>query len=332
MPIGAEEIEWNEGELAKKFKLGKIPHFLVKEHERAVFIRDGKIYEVFGPGRHVTSKLPGLTNAQMVYVSFLPIKLKWGLPETMSQDSVTVGVSGTVEVQIDDPKMFWAQAMGSKTLYTESNLRDQILTNLQGVVRTELANLTIQQIYLERDVLIAAVRARLQEMFEAIGIDYKRIEIVGINIPEDVKKAMESIKIHDIELNKKKGEAELEVSKAKELAQSGIDAVTMKELEIAGESPEILAKKYESQAYKDALQTSKTQNVNLEVETKTPSPSVGTTQPQTGDTCPSCQKPVSPEFKLCPYCGQNLNSNNCSKCGRELQPEFKMCPYCGESK
>ena len=55
MPVGAEEITWNEGELAKKFKLGKIPHFLVKEHERAVFIRDGKIFEVFGPGRHVTS-------------------------------------------------------------------------------------------------------------------------------------------------------------------------------------------------------------------------------------------------------------------------------------
>lgn len=327
MPIGADKIEWNEGEVAKRQDLGKIPHFLVREYERAVFIRDGKVYEEFGPGRHVTSKLPALTNTQMVYVSLLPIKLKWGLPGTMSQDNVTVGASGTVELQIDNPKMFWAQVIGSKELYTENNLRDHILTNLQGVVRTELANLTVQQIYLERDVLIAAVRARLQEMFEAMGIDYKRLEIVGINIPDDIRKALESKKIHDIELSKKRGEAELEINKARELANSGIDAARMKELEIAGESPEILAKKYESQAYKDALQTSRTQSVNIEVETKTPA---GGAEPQAGSTCPSCQKVVSPDFKVCPYCGHNLNSNNCSKCGKELQPDFTMCPYCGE--
>jgi regulator of protease activity HflC (stomatin/prohibitin superfamily)/RNA polymerase subunit RPABC4/transcription elongation factor Spt4 len=328
LPISADKVEWNEEELAKRLELGKIPHFLVREYERAVFIRDGKVFEEFGPGRHVTSKLPALTNTQMVYVSLLPVKLKWGLPETMSQDNVAVGASGTVELQIDNPKMFWAQVMGSKEAYTESDLRDHILTNLQGVVRTELANLTIHQIYLERDVLIAAMRARLQEMFEAIGIDYKRLEIVGINIPDDVKKALESKKIHDIELSKKKGEAELEVEKARELAKSGIDATAMKELEIAEDSPEILAKKYESQAYKDALQTSRTQDVNLEVETKTQS--VGATQPQTGDNCPSCQKAVSPDFKLCPFCGHDLNSNNCRKCGKGLQADFAICPFCGE--
>lgn len=327
MPIRPKEIGWGEDELAKRVNLGKIPRILVQEHERALFIRDGKIFEEFGPGRHVISKLSPTTRAHTVYVSLLPFKLKWGLPETMSQDNVSVGCSGTVDLQIDNSKVFWAQVMGSKGLYTKSDLYNNILTNLQGVVRTELANLTVHQIYLERDVLIAALRARLQEMFEAIGIDYKRLEIVGINIPQEVKKALESKKIHEVELGKKKDEAELEVEKYKDLVKSGIDAVSMKELEIAGGSPEILAKKYEAQAYKDALQTSRTQNVNLKVETK--KQSVGATEHPTGENCPSCRKAVSPDFKLCPYCGHNLKSNTCSKCGKELQPDFTRCPYCG---
>lgn len=324
----ADKFELSEDELAKRVRPGTMPRFLVREFERVLFIRDGKIYQEFGPGRHVTSKFPGLSKCDVVYVSLLPFKLKWGLPETLSQDNVAVGCSGTIELQIDNAKMFWAQVMGSKKRYTKDNLREHILTNLQGVIRSELANLTVHQIYLERDVLIAAVRARLQEMFEAMGIDYKRIEVVGINVPEDVKKALESKKIHDIELSKKKGEAELEVEKAKELAKSGVDATTMKELRIVEDNPEVLAKKYETQAYKDALQTSRTQNVNLEVETKTQS--VETAQPPGGDNCPYCQKAISPELNFCPYCGHNLKSNNCPKCGKELQPDFIVCPYCEE--
>ncbi|MEE8401121.1 MAG: zinc ribbon domain-containing protein, partial [Candidatus Hydrothermarchaeaceae archaeon] len=127
---------------------------------------------------------------------------------------------------------------------------------------------------------------------------------------------------------KKRGDAELEVEKAKELAKSGIDAVTMKELEIAGANPEILEKKYESQAYKDALQTSRTQNVNLEMRTK--QPFAGVTKPPEGVNCPSCKKSISDDFKICPYCGHTLKSGACSKCGKELQDDFAMCPYCGE--
>lgn len=324
----SDKFELGEDELAKGVRPGTMPRFLVREFERVLFIRDGKIYQEFGPGRHVTSKIPILSQCEVIYVSLLPFKLKWGLPETLSQDNVTVGCSGTIELQIDNTKMFWAQVMGSKKRYTKDKLREHILTNLQGVIRSELANLTIHQIYLERDVLVAAMRARLQEMFESMGIDYKRIELVGINIPENIKKALESKKIHDIELSKRRGDAELEVEKAKELAKSGIDAVTMKELEIAGANPEILEKKYESQAYKDALRSSRTQNVNLEMRTK--QPFAGVTKPPEGINCPSCKKSISDDFKICPYCGHTLKSGACSKCGKELQDDFAMCPYCGE--
>jgi len=331
MPLKPGEMKWDDTELAKRADIGKIPQFLVKEYERALFIRDGKIYEEFGPGRHVTSKLSSMTNAYLIYISLVPFKVKWGLPETMSKDDVTVGCSGTVELQIDNPKMFWAQVMGAKVRYTKDNLKDHILTNIQGVIRSELANLTVREIYLERDVLIAAVRARLQEMFGALGIDYKRLELVGINVPQKVKDAIESQKIHDIEIGKKKKEQELELEKVSHLAANGVDATKMRELEIAGDNPTILEKKYESQAYKDALETSRTHDVPVVAGAPTAQTQQPTVPSQpTGTSCPSCKEPVQADFNLCPYCGHNFKSNACPKCGKELQADFAMCPYCGE--
>ncbi|MDP6460090.1 MAG: zinc-ribbon domain-containing protein [Candidatus Hydrothermarchaeota archaeon] len=334
MPIRPEEVEWEDDELAKRVSIGKIPHFLVGEYERALFIRDGKIYQEFGSGSHTASKLSPTTKTHLIYVSLMPFKLKWGLPETMSRDNVTVGCHGTVELQVDNPKMFWAQVMGSKTTYSKSKLRAHILANLQGVIRSELAKLSTSEIYLERDALIAVLRGKLSEMFQAMGIDYKRFDIAGISIPEEIKKGIESLKLHEIELGKKKGDQALDMDKIQQLANLGLDVTKLKELEIADKDPEILRKKYEARAYKDALKTAKTQNVNLGVIS---SQQQAAAQPEiTSETvkkeqskCPSCGKPVKPGFKLCPYCGKNFQPTLCPKCGKEVEKDFALCPYCG---
>lgn len=44
--------------------------------------------------------------------------------------------------------------------------------------------------------------------------------------------------------------------------------------------------------------------------------------------CPSCSKPVKPDYVNCPECGYQL-SDSCSKCQKAVQKEWKLCPYCG---
>lgn len=46
--------------------------------------------------------------------------------------------------------------------------------------------------------------------------------------------------------------------------------------------------------------------------------------------CPSCQKPISSEFSVCPYCATILKPK-CPSCGKEVSSDFKNCPYCGTS-
>ncbi len=53
-----------------------------------------------------------------------------------------------------------------------------------------------------------------------------------------------------------------------------------------------------------------------------------------GLVCPACEKPVSSDWKTCPYCGEYLfefAGYVCLNCGREVDENWKNCPYCGES-
>jgi DNA-directed RNA polymerase subunit RPC12/RpoP len=45
--------------------------------------------------------------------------------------------------------------------------------------------------------------------------------------------------------------------------------------------------------------------------------------------CINCNKPVSSEFNVCPYCGSALNVR-CPECGRKVSSEWTLCPYCSK--
>lgn len=44
-------------------------------------------------------------------------------------------------------------------------------------------------------------------------------------------------------------------------------------------------------------------------------------------TCPSCLKPVEPDFLICPYCMKKLRKQ-CTNCGKALKMSWAICPYC----
>jgi RNA polymerase subunit RPABC4/transcription elongation factor Spt4 len=48
----------------------------------------------------------------------------------------------------------------------------------------------------------------------------------------------------------------------------------------------------------------------------------------TGKECGSCRSPVEPDYKVCPFCGEELN-RTCAGCGKPTQSGWKICPYCG---
>lgn len=49
-----------------------------------------------------------------------------------------------------------------------------------------------------------------------------------------------------------------------------------------------------------------------------------------GMVCAACRSPLEPEFKVCPYCGEEQH-RTCAGCGKVLRAGWKVCPYCGKS-
>ncbi|MBI2908021.1 MAG: zinc ribbon domain-containing protein [Chloroflexi bacterium] len=44
-------------------------------------------------------------------------------------------------------------------------------------------------------------------------------------------------------------------------------------------------------------------------------------------SCPSCHRPIEPEFAMCPFC-YTLLKRTCPNCRRLLSPSWRGCPYC----
>jgi RNA polymerase subunit RPABC4/transcription elongation factor Spt4 len=43
--------------------------------------------------------------------------------------------------------------------------------------------------------------------------------------------------------------------------------------------------------------------------------------------CPSCQRPIEPDFVLCPHCHTSLR-RRCGSCERVIDLTWSVCPYC----
>jgi len=70
-------------------------------------------------------------------------------------------------------------------------------------------------------------------------------------------------------------------------------------------------------------------NTKLEMKQIKNTTTVQQSQPsETSMSCRKCNKPISSDFAVCPYCSTPLRSV-CPKCEKQLSPEFIVCPYCG---
>lgn len=140
-------LQWNEdteGVLAwrypmQDFEIQNDAMLTVRESQVAVFVNEGRIADVFGPGNHKlsTNTLPVLTNLKNwdklfdspfksdVYFFSTRIQTgrKWGTlqPITIRDkdfDMIRVRAFGMYSYRIVDPKKFFVEISGTREIYT----------------------------------------------------------------------------------------------------------------------------------------------------------------------------------------------------------------------
>jgi membrane protease subunit (stomatin/prohibitin family) len=194
------------------FRLGS--QVIVRESQTAVFFRDGKALDVFGPGRHTltTANLPILSGiiglatmgkspfpAEVVFVNMKQfLDQKWGTPEPIAFRDPEFGMArlrafGSYAYQVKDPQMFVNVIVGQQGIYTT----DQIADYLRGMIVSKFADLMGEQ---EKSLLdlpalysevSAGSKANLADDFAALGLALLQFYVTAITPTEETAKAID---------------------------------------------------------------------------------------------------------------------------------------------
>ncbi len=199
---------------------------IVRESQRAVFFRDGKALDVFGPGRHTiaTANIPYLIDfigkafndrtpftAEVYYVSMREFAdRKWGTPQPIivSNPGMGLGVAllqgfGSYAVQIKDPQQFVVQICGAQGIYRmsdiENRLRGMLLSKLQDLLSETAAKNSVVQLLALTEELGAGVRAKAQDDFAAIGLTLKSFYISNLKPSEKSAEELRAMGMLDMQ-------------------------------------------------------------------------------------------------------------------------------------
>ncbi len=187
----------------------------VRESQDAVFFRDGKALDVFGPGRHVlkTQNIPKITKwvTSFAYGEDSPFKaevyfvskqlfpnLKWGTTEPiLFRDSelkmIRIRSFGTFSIQVADSMLFINKVVGTQGLYSvgeiESYLRSIIISKLNTVLGSEMKS--VFDMPASFDDINLILKAQLQQDFDGLGLLLHDCYINSVSVPEDVQEMID---------------------------------------------------------------------------------------------------------------------------------------------
>lgn len=191
------------------FRIGS--QVIVREAQSAVFFRDGKALDSFGPGRHTitTANVPILIDligkafgdrtpftAEVYFVSTREFaEQKWGTPQPILVRNPGMGLGvallqsfGTFSFQVSDPQQFVTQIVGATGTFStrdiQTRMRSMLLSKLQDLLGETAADKNVADLISLVEEIGAGVRAKSQDDFKAIGMTLKSFYIESLK-PSD---------------------------------------------------------------------------------------------------------------------------------------------------
>ncbi len=305
----------------------------VRESQVAIFVNEGKLADVFQPGRYElsTQNLPimtalkswkyGFNSPFKAEVYFINTKqfldLKWGTSNpVMMRDQdfgmIRLRAFGIYSFRVADPVAFLKEVFGTSELFTVEGVEGQIKRTIVSALSDALAQSKIPALDLAANYeeLSQFALGTIQPKVAPLGLKLESFVIENISLPEEVEKAMDTRTSMGVigDLNRY---TQMQAADAlRDAAQNTGGA--------AGMGAGMGAGMAMGQMMQGAMQ--------------------GAQQPQQIQTpaaatvpCVNCAKPIAPASKFCPECGaqQQKASAPCVSCGKPVEAGAKFCPECG---
>jgi membrane protease subunit (stomatin/prohibitin family) len=292
---------------------------VVHEYETAVFFRDGKSYDSFGPGRHAltTLNLPRLTaafsrlagftetpfKAAVIFISTKQFAGKFG-NKAQTTELAPLMTFGSFWVKVETPELFVNEVLGGQNAYTTASVNDFLRGFINERMIDDLSKYDLVTVFTKLDETSGQVKASLVEYFRRIGLQLIDLKFEGIDTTPEYRDRLFWLK------------------------QSGMTSEGVLRMETLKEAAKELGKSSGA-----ALGAGMVMIPPL-FQTSTPgAPAVALV------ICPSCSAQIPSTSKFCPNCGKSISamptqpsqapSQKCTKCGEILPTGAKFCHNCG---
>ena len=186
----------------------------VRESQAAVFVDEGRLADVFGPGRYelTTRNLPVMTSLRAWKFGFnSPFKSdvyfvstrqfmdrKWGTANpVMMRDSelgmIRIRAFGSFAFRVKDPAAFMREVFGTSSLFTAEGVEGQIRSLAVSALSDAIAESGIPALDLAAryDELSRRALDTLAPRVAGLGLELCGFVIENISLPEEVEKAID---------------------------------------------------------------------------------------------------------------------------------------------
>ena len=215
-------IQWTEesdGTLAWRFPMAEMEiqngaSLTVRESQLALFVNEGKVADVFGPGTHKlsTQTLPVLTylkNWDKLFES--PFKSdvyffstrqqvdqKWGTPQPITirdKDfgAVRLRAFGNYSFRIADPKLFHTEISGTRASYgvadLDGQLRGLVLQNISNAIAS--SGIAFLDLASNQLIFAQALTTQLAPEFAKLGLKLEAMTVQSVSLPEELQKILD---------------------------------------------------------------------------------------------------------------------------------------------
>ena len=150
---------------------------VLREYERGVVFRLGRVIELKGPG--VALLVPGAD--RMVRVSLRTVTLRIPPQEVITRDNVPVRVAAVAYFRVIDP---------SRSVLEIEDFESATLQIAQTTLRSVLGKAELDTLLSERERLNESLQQIIDEQTEPWGIKVTIVEIKDVEIPEPMQHAL----------------------------------------------------------------------------------------------------------------------------------------------
>ena len=216
-------IQWTEkgdGVLAMRYPMQDFEiqygaQLTVRESQMAIFVNEGKIADVFGPGLYklTTRTLPVLTYLKnwdklfespfksdvYFFSTRLQLDRKWGTPNPITIRDKDFGMVrmrafGIYSYKLTDPRKLHTEVSGTREQYMVDDLDGQLrnlvigsMTDLFGESGVPFIDMAANQ-----DELGRTLKGKLEPVFERYGLALDSFVVQNVSLPEELQKVLDS--------------------------------------------------------------------------------------------------------------------------------------------